>query len=175
MISRHAVRSFALVLAAASVPLITGCATIVHNGPRSLPVASTPPGAMVSIYDRAGKQVYHQATPFIATLPSKYKFFSGQSYRLVFEMAGYQKSEVQVVPKLSGWYWGNLAFGGILGMLIIDPATGAMYNLAPNKIDQKLSPETAGRPQPGDGLLVITTSQATASELQAMEAITPIG
>ena len=175
MFSRHAVRSLVLVLAAASTSVITGCATIVHGGPRALPVASTPPGAMVSIYDRAGKQVYHQATPFIATLPSKYKFFGGQSYRLVFEMAGYRKSELQVLPKVSGWYWGNLVFGGVLGMLIIDPATGAMYNLAPNKVDQTLSPETAGRPPQGDGLLVITTSQATPSELQTMEAITPTG
>jgi hypothetical protein len=174
MIRRH-LRPFALVLAAASVSLASGCATIVHNGPRTLPVASNPPGAMVSIYDRSGKEVYHQETPFIATLPSKYKFFSGQSYRVVFEMPGYKKSELQVVPKVSGWYWGNLAFGGLLGMLIIDPATGAMYNLAPNKIDQTLQPETAGRPQAGEGLLVITTSQATASELAAMEPITPNG
>jgi hypothetical protein len=173
---RHVSSPLALVLAAASAFLASGCATIVHNGPRSLPVSSDPPGAMVSIYDRGGKQVYHQAAPFIATLPSKYKFFSGQSYRLVFEMPGYKKSEVQVVPKLSGWYWGNIAFGGLLGMLIIDPATGAMYNLAPNKVDHRLTPETAGRPQPGnDGLLVITTSQATASQLAAMERITPIG
>jgi hypothetical protein len=175
MIRQHASRSVALVLAA-SVSVVSGCATIVHNGPRTLPVASNPPGAMVSIYDRGGKQVYHQATPFIATLPSKYKFFSGQSYRLVFEMPGYKTSELQVVPKVSGWYWGNLAFGGLLGMLIIDPATGAMYNLAPNKVDQTLTPETAGRPQAGeDGVLVITTSQATASELAAMERITPTG
>jgi hypothetical protein len=174
MIRRHASRSSVLLLAA-TVSLVSGCATIVHNGPRTLPVASDPPGAMVSIYDRSGKQVYHQATPFIATLPSKFKFFSGQSYRLVFEMPGYKTSEVQVVPKVSGWYWGNLAFGGLLGMLIIDPATGAMYNLAPNKVDHTLSRETAGRPQAGDGVLVITTSQATASELAAMEPITPNG
>jgi hypothetical protein len=175
MVNRHVSRPLALVLATAAAFLVSGCATIVHNGPRTLPVSSNPPGAMVSIYDRSGKQVYHQATPFIATLPSKYKFFSGQSYRLVFEMPGYQTSELQVVPKLSGWYWGNLAFGGLLGMLIIDPATGAMYNLAPNKIDQTLTPETAGRPQPDAGLLVITTSQATPSELASMERITPIG
>jgi len=175
MNTRSAVRSFTLVLIAASASFVSGCASIIHGGPRVLPVASTPPGAMVSIYDRSGKQVYHQATPFVASLPSKYKFFSGQSYRLVFEMAGYEKSEIQVLPKVSGWYWGNLAFGGVIGMLIVDPATGAMYNLAPNKVDQKLTPKTAGRPNPADGLLVITTSQATPSELQAMEAITPTG
>jgi hypothetical protein len=60
-------------------------------------------------------------------------------------------------------------------MLIIDPATGAMYNLAPNKVDQKLTPETAGQPHQSDELVVITTAQATASQLQAMEPIKPIG
>ncbi len=27
-------------------------------------------------------------------------------------------------------YFGNLLFGGVLGLLIIDPATGAMYSLS---------------------------------------------
>ncbi len=31
--------------------------------------------------------------------------------------------------KLDGWYFGNLIFGGLLGILIIDPATGAMWRL----------------------------------------------
>jgi hypothetical protein len=40
---------------------------------------------------------------------------------------------------VSGWYFGNLAFGGVIGMLIVDPLTGAMYNLTPDKIDQPLT------------------------------------
>jgi hypothetical protein len=175
MISSTRCRSVAIGLAALSVTLVTGCATIVHGGPRTLPVASSPPGASVSIYDRSGKEVSKQTTPFIATLPSKHRFFKGQSYRLVFEMPGYQKSEVQVRPTVSGWYWGNLLFGGVLGMLIIDPATGAMYNLAPNRVDQTLRPESAALTQHGGGVLVITTAEATPSELAAMEAINPIG
>jgi hypothetical protein len=168
----HGFRSFAVLLAAAGVTSLSGCATIVHGGPRSLPVASTPPGATVSIYDRAGKQISTQTTPFVATLPSKYRYFGGQSYRLVFEMDGYQKTEVQVRPAVSGWYWGNLLFGGVIGMLIVDPATGAMYNLAPNKVEQTLSPTTAARVNEGE-LLVITTAQATPSQLAEMEAIRP--
>jgi hypothetical protein len=31
--------------------------------------------------------------------------------------------------------------------LIIDPNTGAMYNLSPNKVDQTLSPDTAATVQ----------------------------
>jgi hypothetical protein len=33
-------------------------------------------------------------------------------------------------------------FGGLIGMIAVDPATGAMYNLMPNKIDQTLSPQS---------------------------------
>lgn len=31
---------------------------------------------------------------------------------------------------MNGWYVGNILFGGVLGLLIIDPATGAMYSLS---------------------------------------------
>lgn len=31
--------------------------------------------------------------------------------------------------KVDGWYFGNLLLGGFLGMLIIDPATGAMWKI----------------------------------------------
>lgn len=137
----------ALGLVVVSAAALTGCASIVHGGPRTVPVASNPPGATVSIYDRAGKEVNKQQTPFIATLPSKYKYFGGQSYRLVFEKEGYQPTEVQLRPSVSGWYWGNLLFGGLLGMLAIDPATGAMYNLTPNKVEQNLVPTTTASAQ----------------------------
>lgn len=30
---------------------------------------------------------------------------------------------------MDGWYWGNILFGGLIGMLAVDPATGAMYKL----------------------------------------------
>lgn len=46
-----------LSLAVAATALTSGCASIVHGGPRSVPVASNPPGATVSIYGRDGKAV----------------------------------------------------------------------------------------------------------------------
>ena len=168
-------RSFALSSIVISATLASGCASIVHGGPRSIPVASSPPGATVSIYDRDGKEVSKQTTPFVASLRPKYKYFSGQTYRLVFEMSGYRKAEVELRSTMSGWYWGNLAFGGIIGMFIVDPNTGAMYNLSPNKIEQTLSPETAGDVRDGKGFLVIVKSQATAGELAAMVPVQPAG
>ena len=129
-------------LAALTMMLSSGCASIVHGGPRTIPMTSTPPGATVTIYDRDGQQVMKQNTPFTANLKPKYAYFKGQQYRVVFEMPGYRPAEVQIRSTLSGWYFANIVFGGLLGMVAIDPATGAMYNLMPNKVDQALSPQT---------------------------------
>ncbi len=42
---------------------------------------------------------------------------------------GFTSKSVALRATLNGWYFGNLLFGGLLGLLIIDPATGAMYKL----------------------------------------------
>ena len=57
---------------------LSGCATIVHGGPRAIPVASTPAGAKVSIYDRSNMLLMTNTTPFVAQLPTKFAYFKGQ-------------------------------------------------------------------------------------------------
>ena len=42
---------------------------------------------------------------------------------------GTETRKINVECKLNGWYFGNLIIGGLIGMLIVDPATGAMYRL----------------------------------------------
>jgi len=147
---------------------LSGCATIVHSGPRSIPVASTPAGAKVSIYDRENTLVQTNTTPFVASLDSKYGYFKGQTYRLVFEMPGYSPAEIKLDASLSGWYFGNLVFGGLIGMLIVDPLTGAMYNLTPEKIDQHLSPSQGQLIRNGQGFMVVLASETTQQERAQM-------
>ncbi len=160
-------RFMPLVIAAATI-VLGGCATIIHNGPRKIPVASTPPGATVSVYDRTNTMISEQTTPFVATLPVKFGYFKGQSYRLVFGMPGYQPAEVNLRSSVSGWYFGNILFGGLIGMLIVDPLTGAMYNLKPQKIEQSMTPAQARLIEDGDALMVALIAQATAAERAAM-------
>jgi len=143
---------------------LSGCATIVHSGPRSIPIASSPPGAKVSIYDRANTLILTNTTPFVAQLPMKYGYFKAQNYRLEFEMPGHAPTVVNLDSSVSGWYFANLVFGGLIGMLIVDPLTGAMYNLEPEKIDQTLTPSQAQVIREGKGLLVLLVSQATDQE-----------
>jgi hypothetical protein len=119
---------------------LSGCASIVHNGPREIAIASEPPGAKVSIYNRSNALVSTQTTPFVAHLEPKYGYFKGQTYRLVFEKDGFALSEATLKSEVSGWYFGNLVFGGIIGMLAVDPATGAMFNIIPKKVQHTLTP-----------------------------------
>lgn len=39
---------------------------------------------------------------------------------------------------MNGWYFGNLLLGGVIGMLIVDPATGAMYRIETDLINETL-------------------------------------
>jgi hypothetical protein len=143
---------------------LSGCATIVHSGPRTIPISSSPPGAKVSIYDRSNTLVQTNTTPFVAQLPVKYGYFKAQNYRLEFELPGHAPAVVNLDSSVSGWYFGNLAFGGVIGMLIVDPLTGAMFNLTPEKIDQPLTSSQTEVIRQGKGLLVVLVSQATEQE-----------
>lgn len=139
----------ALLVISLSVAL-GGCATIVHGGPRTIQVDSTPPGATVSVYDRSNTLVSTQKTPFVVTLPIKFGYFKAQNYRLVFDMPGYQQAESNLESALSGWYFGNILIGGLIGLLIVDPITGAMYDLKPEKVEQSLTAVQAEPVQAGN-------------------------
>lgn len=142
-----------------------GCASIVHGGARPISINSQPSGAKVLITKAdTGAPVHSGVTPLTVSLEPKRGFFKGQSYFLKLEMAGYKTAGVSIRSELSGWYFGNIVFGGLIGMLIVDPATGAMWNLSPDKIEQTLSAEQAGIIRSQNGFVVALVEQTTAGE-----------
>lgn len=58
-------------------------------------------------------------------------------------MNGYDEKIISVECKLNGWYMGNIVFGGLIGLLIVDPATGAMYKLDVDYIHETLTKTTS--------------------------------
>ena len=66
-------------------------------------------------------------------------FFKEATYRVVFELNNYESKSIQINSKSEPWVWGNLAFGGIIG-LVIDGATGAIYRLDKNVLNPTLKP-----------------------------------
>ena len=55
---------------------------------------------------------------------------------------------------MSGWVWGNILFGGIIG-LIVDASTGAMYKLTPEQVEASLKANPKAISQvKGEGLIL---------------------
>ena len=111
------------------VIIFPGCASIVSKSNWPFSVDTNPSGAKVSITNRKGKEVFKGRTPTAMRLKSGSGFFTKESYTVTLQMDGYETKKINVECKLNGWYFGNILIGGLIGMLIIDPATGAMYKL----------------------------------------------
>ncbi len=80
-------------------------------------------------------------------------------YRVVFEAPGRATKEVWLSGDLEGgWYIaGNFLVGGFLGWLVVDPLTGAMWNLKPSTLTARLD-KSVSATQDG-GLRVVLADQ----------------
>lgn len=114
------------------VIFLTGCASIVGKDSFPLTINSNPDGASVVIKDENGIKMYAGTTPTTVTLAAGEAYFHGKSYNITFSKEGYMDQYIQVKSSLSGWYFGNILFGGLIGMLIVDPITGKMWKLKNN-------------------------------------------
>jgi len=116
------------------VVLLAACASIVSKSNYPVTLSSNPSGAAITITKSNGEQVFTGTTPATVTLSAKKGFFSGENYMVRATLAGHSDATVQIGRGIDGWYFGNLLFGGLIGMLIVDPATGAMWKLDQNVV-----------------------------------------
>ena len=130
-------------IAVASILIMTSCASIVSKSSWPITINSSPSEAKISIKDKKGVEIYTGSTPATLKLKSGSGFFSKARYQVTFEKVGYEKKVVPVEFKLNGWYFGNIIFGGPLGLLIIDPATGAMFKLETEFLNETLTKSVA--------------------------------
>ncbi|NCO68315.1 MAG: PEGA domain-containing protein [Nitrospirae bacterium] len=109
------------------------------SGPETLNVRSNPEQAIVVITDEGGTKIFEGKTPTTVYLEKKKGYFRGKKYNVKIGKPGYAEQTVTVDTKLNGWYLGgNLIFGGLIGWLIVDPATGAMWTLDTNELNVTL-------------------------------------
>ena len=95
------------------------------------------------ITDKNATEVFNGVSPATVTLKSGAGYFASQSYKVKLSLAGYADKIVQVDCTINGWYVANCVIGGLLGWLIIDPITGAMYKLDRETINETLVKSTA--------------------------------
>ena len=132
-------RIFKPVTFIAIILILTSCASIVSSSSWPLTVKSNPVGAKLQITNKQGISVFNGQTPASIILKSGSGFFSSESYLIKLTLDGYTEKTIPVRCTLNGWYFGNIVFGGLIGLLIVDPATGAMYRLETNTIDESLT------------------------------------
>jgi hypothetical protein len=118
----------ALVVTAGAV-VLAGCASIVSKSEYPVAITSNPIGADFVVKRKNGVPVASGVTPATIVLPASEGYFQPAKYTIEYKRKGVMQS-VPLTAKIDGWYFGNLLFGGvIIGMLIVDPATGAMWRL----------------------------------------------
>src|SRR5690606_6310695 len=111
-------------------------------------VNSHPSESAILITNSKGAEIYKGNAPAAVLLKSSEGFFKRAKYQVRFTKDGYEEKVVALNCKVDGWYWGNLVFGGLLGFLIVDPATGAMYKFDRDFLNETLTPSSITENQP---------------------------
>lgn len=127
------------------------CGTIIQSSTQQVGFSSNPGNASVTINGQN-----HGNTPMIIDLKRK------DSHMVVIELEGYQPYETSLTRRTSGWVWGNLVFGGLIG-LVIDASAGGMYKLTPAQIRTELRSEQAEVLNDHDGLYIAVVLEADPS------------
>lgn len=113
---------------------LTGCASIVGSTSETIAINSNVENAVVTIKNKENVTVFKGRTPTTVTLKKKSGFFSGEKYTILSEGRDHSPYMRTLNTSISGWYFGNIIFGGLIGLLLVDPATGAMWTFEEDTI-----------------------------------------
>jgi uncharacterized protein YceK len=132
--------------------VMAGCATIIHGTRQDVGISSTPTGASVTI-----DNLQSGTTPVFSKLRRK------ENHVVRVSLPGYQPMDLTLTSSVSGWVWGNVAIGGLIG-LAVDAISGGMYKLSPEELSAALGATTAGSvTKGGDGIYVIAVLKPEAN------------
>ena len=107
---------------------LSGCCSIMNGTRQEVAVNSSPSGA--TVYHN---NAYAGQTPAILDLKRNGRHI------IRVEKEGYQPGEAALTKNVSGWVWGNIFFGGLIG-LAVDAIDGSLYKVSPESVQISLSP-----------------------------------
>lgn len=143
------------IMALCSAVALSGCASIIGKTQYTVTVNSVPDGADFLIKDKSGRKVHSGRTPQSVSLKSDAGYFNGEIYQIDMSKEGHASITTRLDSSINGWYWGNILFGGLVGLLIVDPATGAMWKLDEH-VSQTLYPLQSSTPVQASASPVVT-------------------
>ncbi|MEL7298004.1 MAG: PEGA domain-containing protein [Pseudomonadota bacterium] len=126
----------------AALFLLGGCASIIHGTTQTIGISSSPSNATVK-----SNGLVLGNTPLTAELSRK------ENHIIAIELEGYLPFETTLTRSASGWVWGNIVFGGLIG-LAVDAISGGFYKLTPEQIEAELLAGSANAKVNSEGLYV---------------------
>jgi len=136
-----------MIVAAAAISLVS-CATIMHGTTQKIGISSSPTGALVTVDN---KQMGN--TPLFAELKR------GDDHIVTIEMKGFEKAQLTLTKSVSGWVWGNIVFGGLIG-LAVDAISGGLYSLSPEQLNVELRKNGSNVSVNEKGVMIVAVLQA---------------
>ena len=119
----------------------------------------------MTVTNRAGQRVHVGETPVTLTLKRGAGYFKSEVYTLAFNKEGYAPQQLTITGSTSGWYFGNILLGGLIGMLAVDPVTGAMYSLPKSVSATMQAQNTIGAVDEAQ-LQIVSTASLTAEQMR---------
>jgi len=122
-------RNLILIASITCIALLQGCATVVSGVKDTVEVTSEPPGALVRL-EKNGKEY---------TTPASFEVTRRSSHTMLVSRDGYHTERVTIGRTLNPWLFGNLIFGGVVG-IVVDFVSGATFSPSPGKAHIELAP-----------------------------------
>jgi len=124
----------------AIVVVSSGCATIVSKSKYPFHISSSPDSANVVIIDRKGDTVTTGITPMSLKLKAGKGYMRKAKYVITFSKDSFVTGGLSLKAEYDHWYSWNMVFGGLIGWLIVDPITGAMWKFHQSMLYKNLFP-----------------------------------
>lgn len=159
----------ALIVVAALLSL-SGCASLMEgSSTQEVKFVSVPEGASVTVFTKTGEVAHTGRTPTVIALDRAGGFMESEIYTILIRKKGYEPQEITLESIPNGWYAGNVVFGGLLGLLIVDPYTGAMFKLEPDEATKKIPGFKYDAPLPAQArnTLTVILKEQVPSSLQS--------
>ena len=109
--------------------LCAGCASICSKSNYDTSITSSPDEAEYLVTDESGSVYNSGKTPATMRLRSGHGYFTKAKYIIEVKKTGYHSQKINLVATINSAYFGNIIFEPILGFLVVDPSTGAMWEL----------------------------------------------
>lgn len=138
-------------IVACAAMMLAACSTIINGSTQDVALSTDPSDAVVRVLKKDGEVVYEGRTPATVPLKRGNGYFAGAEYKVEFTKPGYKTATATITSEVGkGWYMFGNILTGLIGWVVIDPASGAMWNLTPETLTAALGSNKAALGEPSN-------------------------